>query len=199
MIKIKQTVIVEGRYDKARLSSLIDANIITTDGFGVFKDKEKQRLIRRLADKNGLVIITDSDSAGFKIRSFLKGFVDNDRIINVYVPDIYGKERRKAQHSKEGKIGVEGMPTHVLMEAFEKAGVFCTQSDEETRAVTVSDLYDDGLCGKENSAGKRAVMLKSLDLPERLSTAAFLKIINTFLTFDEYKQLVASVASSVVE
>lgn len=192
MIKIKQAVIVEGKYDKIRLESLIDATIIQTDGFAIFKDKEKQRLIRRLAEKNGILILTDSDSAGFKIRSFLGGCVPKDTVIHAYIPDVLGKEKRKDAPSKEGKIGVEGMRTKALVDALSKAGVFYEESHEPVRKVTVTDLFEDGLSGGENSQAKKKALLKFLDLPERLSTSSFLQLINTFMTYDEYKTAVES-------
>ncbi len=190
MIKIKQAVIVEGKYDKIRLESLIDATIIQTDGFAIFKDKEKQRLIRRLAEKNGILILTDSDSAGFKIRSFLGGSIPKELVTHAYIPDVLGKEKRKDAPSKEGKIGVEGMRTKALMDALSKAGVFYEESHEPVRRVTVTDLFEDGLSGGENSQAKKKALLKYLDLPERLSTSSFLQLINTFMTYDEYKSAV---------
>ena len=190
MIKIRQAVIVEGKYDKIRLESLIDATIIQTDGFAIFKDKEKQRLIRRLAEKNGILILTDSDSAGFKIRSFLGGSIPKERVTHAYIPDVLGKEKRKAEPSKEGKIGVEGMRTEALMTALEKAGVLCEETKEKSRAVQVIDLFEDGISGGENSKARREKLLKILDLPGRLSTAALIDMINTFMSFEEYKAAV---------
>lgn len=190
MLKIKQAVIVEGKYDKIRLESLIDATIIQTDGFAIFKDKEKQQLIRRLAEKNGILILTDSDSAGFKIRSFLGGSIPKENVIHAYIPDVLGKERRKDAPSKEGKIGVEGMRTQALVQALGKAGVLYEESEEPKKKVEMIDLYEDGLSGGENSQAKKAALLKSLDLPERLSTSSFLQLINTFMTYEEYKSAV---------
>ena len=193
MIKLKQTVIVEGKYDKIRLSSLIDAPILQTDGFAVFKDREKLQLIRRVAEKNGILILTDSDSAGFRIRSFLSGCVPPEKVWHAYIPDILGKERRKAEHSKEGKLGVEGMKTEALVEALNKAGVLCEEENEseKRRQITVNDLYEDGLSGGPNSRARKAALLKYLDLPERLSTSSLLQVLNTILTYDEYKQAIA--------
>ena len=190
MIKIKQAVIVEGKYDKIRLESLIDATIIQTDGFAIFKDKEKQQLIRRLAEKNGILILTDSDSAGFRIRSFLGGSIPKENVIHAYIPDVLGKERRKDAPSKEGKIGVEGMRTQALVQALGKAGVLYEESEEPKKKVEMIDLYEDGLSGGENSQAKKSALLKSLDLPERLSTSSFLQLINTFMTYEEYKSAV---------
>ena len=123
MIKIDEIVVVEGKYDKIRLSSVVDATIITTDGFGIFKNKEKQKLIRKLAQERGILILTDSDNAGFMIRSFLKGIVDNSKIRHAYIPDLYGKEKRKSSPSAEGKLGVEGMSEQVLRQSLDKAGI----------------------------------------------------------------------------
>ena len=190
MIKIKQAVIVEGKYDKIRLESLIDATIIQTDGFAIFKDKEKQQLIRRLAEKNGILILTDSDSAGFKIRSFLGGSLPKEKVVHAYIPDVLGKERRKDVPSKEGKIGVEGMHTQALVQALGKASVLYEESEVPKKKIEMIDLYEDGLSGGENSQAKKAALLKKLDLPERLSTSSFLQIINTFMTYDEYKSAV---------
>ena len=133
MIKIKSPVIVEGKYDKIKLSSILDAVIIETDGFGIFNDKEKQKLIRKLAETKGLLILTDSDSAGFKIRSFIGGMVPEDQIKHAYIPDIFGKEKRKTEASKEGKLGVEGVPKGKIIEALQKAGVTAEETKETER------------------------------------------------------------------
>lgn len=190
MIKLKQAVIVEGKYDKIRLESLIDATIIQTDGFAIFKDREKQRLIRRLAEKNGILILTDSDSAGFKIRSFLGGSIKKGEVRHAYIPDVLGKEKRKDAPSKEGKLGVEGMRTQALVDALAKAGVLYEEVAQPGKKVEMIDLFEDGLSGGENSQAKKAAVLKYLDLPERLSTSSFLQLINTFMTYDEYKSAV---------
>lgn len=196
MIRIRQAVIVEGKYDQIRLSSLVDTVILTTEGFGVFKDKEKQKLLRRLAYERGLVVLTDSDSAGFVIRSFLNGIVEPQYITNVYIPDVFGKEKRKAAPSKEGKLGVEGMRTEQLLEAFRKAGVTAETGDapHERREVTKTDLYEDGLSGGQDSARKRRRLLRALDFPERMSANAMLKLINTCMTYAEYKAAVERLA-----
>ena len=196
MIRIRQAVIVEGKYDQIRLSSLVDTVILTTEGFGVFKDKEKQKLLRRLARERGLVVLTDSDSAGFVIRSFLNGIVEPQYITNVYIPDVFGKEKRKAAPSKEGKLGVEGMRTEQLLEAFRKAGVTAETGDapHERREVTKTDLYEDGLSGGQDSARKRRRLLRVLDFPERMSANAMLKLINTCMTYAEYKAAVERLA-----
>lgn len=193
MIKIDKVIIVEGRYDKIKLSSMIDGIIIETEGFGIFKDKDKQKLIRKLAETKGIAILTDSDSAGFVIRNFITSIVPKEYITNVYIPDIYGKEKRKDSPSKEGKLGVEGISAEILKEAFKKAGISVSQSEtNERKKITLNDFFDDGLTGDTQSKRKRTDLLKKLDLPERMSTKAMLDILNTFITYDEYKKLVES-------
>lgn len=193
MIKIDKVIIVEGRYDKIKLSSMIDGIIIETEGFGIFKDKDKQKLIRKLAETKGIAILTDSDSAGFVIRNFITSIVPKEYITNVYIPDIYGKEKRKDSPSKEGKLGVEGVSAEILKEAFKKAGIGVSQSEtNERKKITINDFFDDGLTGDTQSKRKRTDLLKKLDLPERMSTKAMLDILNTFITYDEYKKLVES-------
>jgi len=193
MIKIDKVIIVEGRYDKIKLSSMIDGIIIETEGFGIFKDKDKQKLIRKLAETKGIAILTDSDSAGFVIRNFITSIVPKEYITNVYIPDIYGKEKRKDSPSKEGKLGVEGVSAEILKEAFKKVGIGVSQSEtNERKKITLNDFFDDGLTGDTQSKRKRTDLLKKLDLPERMSTKAMLDILNTFITYDEYKKLVES-------
>lgn len=189
MIKLSYPVIVEGKYDIIKLSNLIDGLIIKTDGFGIFKDKEKQQLIRRLAKEKGIIVLTDSDSAGFMIRSFITSVVGKEKLINVYIPDVYGKEKRKAEGGKEGKLGVEGMSEAVLVEAFGKAGVLCEKSEnEERRLITNIDLYEWGFSGRPDSRAKRKELLKRLSLPERMSTSSLVKILNTFVTYEEFTE-----------
>ncbi len=189
MIKIKQTIIVEGKYDKIRLSSLVDAVIIPTGGFAIYKDKEKQELIRSLAAKNGIIILTDSDSAGFQIRSHLRNIVKQGNIINVYIPDVFGKERRKAQPSKQGKLGVEGMTTQVLLEAFKRSGVIADESEPKSEPITKADLMDMGLIGGDNSAKMRAELQRQLGLPELLSANMLIEILNVMYTRDEFLEM----------
>lgn len=194
MIKINEAVIVEGKYDKIKLSGIIDALIIETDGFAVFRDKEKQKLIRFLAETRGIVIMTDSDSAGFQIRSFISGITDSKNVRNVYIPDIYGKEKRKTEASKEGKLGVEGIPAEIIVEALHKAGVDCDESERTTpQSVTKTDFFLDGVCGREQSSVIRKELAKTLGLPERISASSLLKIINSYMTYDDYKNAVESV------
>lgn len=196
VIKINEAVIVEGKYDKIKLSGILDTVIVETDGFAIFKDKEKQQLIRFLAEKRGIIIMTDSDSAGFKIRSFIKGIIKNDNVKNVYIPDIYGKEKRKTEMSKEGKLGVEGMETQVIMNALEKAGVlYCENSKKEGREITHTDFFEDGISGGENSSVIRKAFARELELPEKISSSALLKIINSYMTYDEYKEVVEKMSS----
>lgn len=187
MIKINQAVIVEGKYDKIKLSSVIDGLIIETNGFLIFKDKEKQKLIRRLADEKGILIMTDSDSAGFKIRSFLGGSIPGDKIFHAYIPDVFGKEKRKTEYSKEGKLGVEGVSVQAIVSALEKAGVLY-ESNEKTdrREITNVVLYEYGLSGTPDCKQRKERLLKFLDLPARLSTSSFVKLLNTFMTYEDF-------------
>lgn len=197
MIKIDRAVIVEGRYDKIKLSSILDTVIIETEGFGIFNNKEKQKLIRKLADTKGILILTDSDSAGFKIRSFIKGIVPAEQIKHAYIPDIFGKEKRKTEPSKEGKLGVEGVKKELIIESLQKAGVFCEETTtQEKREITKLDLYEDGLSGRENSDELRKKLLLHLDLPERLTSNALVQILNTFLTYDEYKKAIEEIKNA---
>ena len=193
MIKLDRPVIVEGKYDIIKLNSIIDGIIIKTDGFGIFKDKEKQNLIRRLAASKGIIVLTDSDSAGFLIRNFIKSTVPQDKITHVYIPDVKGKEKRKTEISKEGKLGVEGIDEDTLKQCFEKAGVFCERTDFNRRLITNIDFYEHGLSGKENSKEKRKMLLKKLDLPERMSSSSMIKILNTFITFEEFESAVKEI------
>lgn len=193
MIKLSQPVIVEGKYDVIKLSNILDALIIKTDGFGIFKDSEKQRLIRRLANEKGIIVLTDSDSAGFVIRNFISSCVPKDKIINVYIPDIFGKEKRKTERSKEGKLGVEGVPESVILEALRKAGVTASVTDEKRRLITNVDLYEYGLSGRENSSRKRKKLLAALSLPERMSTSSLVKILNSFVTYEEFIEKVKEI------
>ncbi len=186
MIKLKQAVIVEGKYDKIKLSNIIDAPIIQTDGFGVFKDKELQKLIRILAGSRGIVVLTDSDSAGFKIRSFIGSTVDPSRVIHAYIPDIFGKEKRKTEPSKEGKLGVEGVPEEVIITALRNAGVFCEETDEQKEPITKQDLYALGFSGKKDSASKRAKLLAAYNLPSRLGVNSLIKVLNCITNRDDF-------------
>lgn len=189
MIKLEQPVIVEGKYDKITLENLIDALIIPTDGFGIFKNKEKCQMIRALAQKNGVIILTDSDSAGNMIRAYIKKIVGESNIINVYVPCLKGKEKRKTAYSKEGYLGVEGMSPRIILEALERSGVTGREIAEKQRAITKTDMFEAGLSGRENSAEARRSILKSLSLPENLSPNAMLDILNTLFTYEEFLEV----------
>lgn len=194
MLHLEQAVIVEGKYDKIKLSSVIDAVIITTNGFSVIKDKEKLEIIRFFARNKGIIILTDSDSAGFKIRNFLKGAISDGKITNVYIPDIFGKEKRKTAPSKEGKLGVEGIDTKILLEAFSKAGVISAEADENKDPVTKLDLYEAGFTGGTNSGEKRSELLKYLGMPELMTTNAMLEIINTMMSRSEFFDIIGKIS-----
>ena len=192
MLHIEQAIIVEGKYDKIKLSSIVDAVILVTDGFRIFKDEEKMSVIRYYAETTGVLILTDSDSAGFKIRNYLKGSVGG-KVTNVYIPDVFGKERRKVHPSKEGKLGVEGIDPDVIIDAFRKAGVLFSERDEKKEKITRLDLYTDGLYGGENSSQKRRKLLKTIGLPELLTTTGMLEILNTMFTVEEYRELIEKI------
>ena len=187
-LKISQAVIVEGKYDKIKLSNIIDAFIIETNGFSVYKDKEKMKFIKRLASERGIIIFTDSDHAGFMIRNRISSFVPKSQIINVYIPDISGKEKRKHSPSKEGKLGVEGMSKEILLKAFENANVN-TQRVVCENPVTSFDFYDLGFSGGENSKKKRSALCKALDLPEFLSVSSLISCINNMMNRDDFFEL----------
>ena len=183
VIKLKQAVIVEGRYDKARLASLVDATILTTEGFRVFRDREKLALIRRLAAQDGIILLTDSDAAGFRIRRYLAGAVPKEQITHVYIPDLWGKEKRKAHPSAEGKLGVEGIPNRLLLEAFRRAGISVQETAEPPKkaappAFTKADLMEWGLSGGPDSAARRRALLTRLGLPQRLNANGLLEMLN---------------------
>lgn len=194
MIHIAQAIIVEGKYDKIKLSSIMDAVILITNGFRIFHDPEKMALIRYYAKTTGVIILTDSDTAGFKIRNYLKGAVQEGKLYHVYIPDIYGKERRKGKPSAEGKLGVEGIEKKRLLESFAKAGILADETPEKTDPITKLDLYELGLSGGTDSKQKRKALQKELGLPDLLSAASLLEVLNTMMTRDElYRQLEALV------
>ncbi len=194
MIKLDKPVIVEGKYDKIKLSNFIDAVIIETDGFRIFSDKEKRTFIKQLAKTKGIIIMTDSDSAGFRIRNFIRNIASDGEVINVYIPDVFGKEKRKTEPSKEGKLGVEGLSEELITEALAKAGVFGTKTDSvDKRLVTTADLFEDGLTGSANSGEKKQKLLKNLSLPSKMSNSQLLKLINTFMSYEDYKYAVSAI------
>lgn len=195
MISVKEVIVVEGRYDRNTLSQVFDAVIVETSGFGVFNDREKLALLRRLAEARGLVVLTDSDGAGFVIRNFLKGAIDPALVKQAYIPDIAGRERRKRAPSKEGKLGVEGMKPEVLIEALRRAGTTLGGEEPARRAggITKATLYELGLSGGPGSAEKRRALLKELDLPEKLSANALLDVLNALYTEAELREITGSV------
>ena len=195
MISVKEVIVVEGRYDRNTLSQVFDAVIVETSGFGVFNDREKLALLRRLAEARGLVVLTDSDGAGFVIRNFLKGAIDPALVKQAYIPDIAGRERRKRAPSKEGKLGVEGMKPEVLIEALRRAGATLGGEEPARRAggITKATLYELGLSGGPGSAEKRRALLKELDLPEKLSANALLDVLNALYTEAELREITGSV------
>ena len=191
MIKIKEAIIVEGRYDKNTLSQIVDAPILETSGFGIFKDKKQLSLLRRVAQKRGLIVFTDSDGAGFVIRNHLKSVIPAQYLKHAYTPDIYGKERRKSAPGKEGKLGVEGMSPEVIIEALRRAGATIEgESSVGCHDITKQDMMALGLSGGENSAAKRSALIKKLSLPEHMSANALLQALNLLMSLDELEKIV---------
>lgn len=193
MIKLKQAVVVEGKYDKIKLSSIIDAVIIETNGYRIFKDSEKLELIKYYAEKTGIIIMTDSDSAGFKIRNFIKSTVRNGNIINVYIPDISGKEKRKTKPSAEGKLGVEGVDKKIILRSLENAGVTQYSESEKRDSISRTDLFELGLSGGNNSSQMRKILLSKLELPQLLSVSSMLDVLNTMMDKSELEKLVQTI------
>lgn len=192
MIKVKEAIVVEGRYDKSRLSSLVDGVIIETNGFGIFRDKQRMALLRRLAKERGLIVLTDSDGAGFLIRSRLSAGIPPQQLKHAYIPDVFGKERRKPRPSKEGKLGVEGIPLPVLQEALIRAGAQIegeAPAPGEGEALTKADFYGLGLTGAPDSGARRQALQKKLGLPERLSANGLLQAVNALYGREEFIRL----------
>ncbi len=191
--RVREVIVVEGRYDKNTLAQVVDGLILTTDGFGIFKDKERSALLRRLARERGVVVLTDPDGGGLVIRNHLKGILPPHRVKMAYIPDIPGKERRKRTPGKEGKLGVEGMPPEVLLQALTNAGVTWEDEGEgvKEKPFTKSDLFSLGLTGVSEAKSRRKRLQKSLDLPENLSTNALLDVLNLISTPEEVARLLA--------
>ena len=189
MFKIKEAIVVEGRYDKNTLSQLVDTVILETSGFGIFKDKEQMALLRRVAEIRGLIVFTDADGAGFVIRNHIKSAIAAKYLKHAYTPDVFGKERRKAKGGKEGKLGVEGMTREVILESLRRAGATFEGADtaSERQEITKADLMDLGLYGS-GSADNRAALIKKLGFPEKMSTNAFLQAVNLLYSLDELKE-----------
>ena len=192
MVKIKEAILVEGRYDKNTLSQIVDAPILETNGFGIFKDKKQMALLRTVAEKRGLIVFTDSDGAGFVIRNHVKSAIPGKYLKHAYTPDILGKERRKAVPGKEGKLGVEGMRPEVIIEALRKAGATFENGEnvKNMEQITKMDMFFLGLSGNPDSKAKRTALLKMLDLPEHMSANALLQALNLLYTKDEVYRLV---------
>ena len=193
MVKIKEAIVVEGRYDKNTLSQIVDAPILETSGFGIFKDKQQMALLRRIAETRGLIVFTDSDGAGFVIRNHIKSAIPGKYLKHAYIPDIYGKERRKAAPGKEGKLGVEGMTRETILESLRRAGA--TMEGEEVPAskqITKQDLMELGLSGTADASAKRLKLLKHLHLPEHMSPNAMLQALNLLYNIEELTTIVES-------
>ena len=190
MIRIREAILVEGRYDKNTLSQIVDTVIFECGGFGIFKNKEQMELLRKVAQKRGLIVFTDSDGAGFVIRNHVKSAIDNACLKHAYIPDVYGKERRKAAPGREGKIGVEGMTRDVLLEALRRSGAtFEGESVTVSGRITKQDMMELGLSGGKDSAERRRKLLQKLGLPERMSANAMLQALNVLYTKQELVNL----------
>lgn len=190
MVKIREAIVVEGRYDKNTLSQVVDAPILETAGCGIFKDKQQLALLRRVAEKRGLIVFTDSDGAGFVIRNHIKSAIPGKYLKHAYIPDIPGKERRKSAPGREGKLGVEGMTPEVILAALRNAGA--TIEGEETTStggITKQDLMALGLSGGSNAGEKRKALLKKLNLPEHMSANVMLQALNLLYTREELEQM----------
>ena len=193
MVKIREAIVVEGRYDKNTLSQVVDAPILETAGFGIFKDRQQMALLRRVAEKRGLIVFTDSDGAGFVIRNHIKSAIPGKYLKHAYIPDIPGKERRKSAPGREGKLGVEGMRPEVLKEALLRAGATVVgeeMSSQPRRQITRSDLFTAQLTGCAGSQERRKKLLHQLDLPEHLSTKALLQVLNQLMSYEEYTKVI---------
>lgn len=191
MIKIREAIVVEGRYDKNTLSQIVDATIFETNGFGIFKDTQRMELLRRVAQKHGLIVFTDSDGAGFVIRNRIKSCISGEYLKHAYIPDVYGKERRKAAPGKEGKLGVEGMTGEIILDALRRCGATIEGENQIKAAkITKQDLMELGLSGAKDSSAKRLAVLKKLDLPEHMSANAMLQALNMLYSPDELIDLV---------
>ena len=191
MIKIREAIVVEGRYDKNTLSQIVDAPILETAGFGIFKDKKQLALLRQVAEKRGLIVFTDSDGAGFVIRNHIKSAIPGKYLKHAYIPDIYGKERRKAVPGKEGKLGVEGKTREVILDALRKCGAtFEGEAASASGGITKQDLMELGLSGGANASSKRLALLKKLNLPEHMSANAMLQALNLLYTLEELMNIV---------
>ena len=192
MLKIKEAIVVEGRYDKNTLSQIVDAPIFETGGFAIFKDKQQMALLRQVAQKRGLIVFTDSDGAGFVIRNHIRCAIDNQYLKHAYIPDLYGKERRKKTPGKEGKLGVEGMTATIIVDALQRAGAIVDGQSEQLqrRCITKQDMVALGLSGCPDASVRRKALLKKLDLPEHMSANAMLQALDLLFSFDELQGFV---------
>ena len=190
MVKIKEAIVVEGRYDKNTLSQIVDAPIFETRGFGIFKDKAQMALLRQVAQRRGLIVFTDADGAGFVIRNHLKSAIPAQYLKHAYTPDIFGKERRKSAPGKEGKLGVEGMRPEIILDALRKAGAtFEGENSAPVHQITKQDLMELGLSGSADASAKRLALLKKLDLPQHMSANAMLQALNLLYDIQELKKI----------
>ena len=197
MVKIKEAIVVEGRYDKNTLSQIVDAPILETSGFGIFKDKQQLALLRRVAENRGLIVFTDSDGAGFVIRNHLKSVIPAKFLKHAYIPDIYGKEKRKTAPGTEGKLGVEGMRPEIILEALRQAGATMDGEEASSRQqITKQDLMELGLSGGKDSSSLRLQLLKKLNLPQHMSANAMLRALNLLYSLEELVEIVETLENN---
>ncbi|MDK2802908.1 MAG: DUF4093 domain-containing protein [Oscillospiraceae bacterium] len=190
MISIDKLIIVEGKYDKIKLSNFIKGNIIQTDGFGIYKNKKMLEYIKKFAISKGIIIVTDSDRAGYKIRNYIKSCMPKgSNIQHIYTPDLFGKEKRKREISKEGKIGVEGMSQKVLKEAFKTFEKEDILNEQDKKKITKMDLYQDGFIGCDGSRKRREALFSILDIPENIGNNSVCEAINSLISFEEYIEI----------
>ena len=192
--KLSQAIIVEGKYDKIRLSNIYDTIIVATEGFGIFNDKSKQKYIKKLADSCGVIIFTDSDGAGFVIRNFLRNICAGGKVYNAYIPDIYGKEKRKSAPSKENKLGVEGIPDDIIRNSINN--LILNEENLRQGDITMADLFSLGITGGANSSYLRKELTKNIDLPEHTSSKALLEVLNLMYSLEELTQMVSDIVSA---
>lgn len=198
MIAVREAIIVEGKYDKNKLKQIVEAQIIETSGFGIFRNEEKRELLRRIGEKCGIIVLTDSDGAGFVIRNHLRGVLPKQYVKHAYIPRIQGKEPRKAQRSKEGILGVEGVDSSVILESLRRAGATFLGQEEKTSnrdPITKTDFYEDGLSGGENSGELRSRLISQLGFPKGMSANALLEAMNLLISREEYKAIVAKLVT----
>lgn len=199
MLKIKEAIVVEGTYDKIKLDQIVDATVITTDGFRIYKDRKKIDMIRRYAQTTGIIILTDSDRAGFQIRNYVKNLVGNKNVKHAYIEDVKGKEKRKSEPSKEGLLGVEGISDEQIIKALKNAGITEKKGPDNENPISKSDLFSDGFSGGAESRALREKLLKKLGLPAKISVNMLLDVLNDLYGYEQYKEMTAEIKKEAAQ